>query len=89
MDEVQDHLFFCLLLFFLCCRLNIASADHCLGLTKVTEKLQLWQEMDIICEGQNQSTLILLSSINVSVKAVLSHYCLCERKGLAHDLNLF
>lgn len=68
--------------FFYADRLNISSAHHCLGPTKVTEKLQIWQEMDIISEDQNQSTLILLSSINVSVKALLSHCHFCENKGL-------
>lgn len=36
-------------------RFSIASAHHCFSLTKVTEKLQICQEMDIVFEGQNQS----------------------------------
>lgn len=53
MAEVQDHLTVRYWVFY-ADRLNIASAHHFLGLTKVTEKLQNWQEIDIISEGQNQ-----------------------------------
>lgn len=40
--------------------LNIASAHHFLGLAKVTEKLQNWQEIDIISEGQNWKYINLI-----------------------------
>lgn len=74
--------------FFYTYMLSVASAHYCLGLTKVTKQQQLWQEMDIISEGQSKSTLILLSSINVSLKAVLSHCHFCENKRFARDLHI-